>query len=570
MVGAFYDTLSQKHREMKEKTVLINRNLRARLIIMVGITAVLLALVWIINPSLAKAANPTNRPQFTTVAAPLQQAEPSDNHPPFSDEACILCHADSDELLEFPSGETLPVLVDPAELAASVHGLPEPDLACQECHQPTNDYLFPHAELTAESLRDYEITRSASCERCHTEPHLTSHPDETSENPVVCTDCHTGHTVQSAESWHQGQNIENCTACHEEQQVNVSAEMATAVTQAGLFAATTPNNSEYCLSCHSQPGLTMTFPSGDELSITIDSAALHDSVHGASNEWQELNCTDCHQSYEFPHEAVSEVSYRQYQLNQNNLCQRCHETEFAKSLNSVHSTALAEGTLEAALCTDCHSAHDMPVPNEPRSRINETCRECHSTIYDEYAESVHGEALIGEENQDVPSCVNCHGVHDIEDPTTSLFRINSPALCADCHADKELMAEYDISTDVFETYVADFHGTTALLFASEGKEGAELNEAVCYDCHGIHNIKSPDDPHAGINENLLETCQQCHPDATENFPASWTGHYVPSLQNNTLVYLIELFYSIVIPVTVGLFGFLVVIDVYGRIRRRNK
>ena len=106
-------------------------------------------------------------------------------------------------------------------------------------------------------------------------------------------------------------------------------------------------------------------------------------------------------------------------------------------------------------------------------------------------------------------------------------------------------------------------------FANSGVEGAELNEAVCYDCHGVHDIKDPDDPDAGINENLLETCQQCHPDATENFPASWTGHYEPSLQNNTLVFLVEKFYRIVIPVTVAFFGFLVVVDVYGRLRRRR-
>ena len=39
----------------------------------------------------------------------------------------------------------------------------------------------------------------------------------------------------------------------------------------------------------------------------------------------------------------------------------------------------------------------------------------------------------------------------------------SPELCASCHADEELMAPYDISTDVFETYVDDFHGTTVIL-----------------------------------------------------------------------------------------------------------
>ncbi len=526
-------------------------------------------------PTLAARGQNKERETAVSLSPAYGDTAPTDNHPPFSSDACLLCHADTDETITFPSGEELSVQVDVAVLAASAHGnMAESPLACQECHQPPNDYQYPHVPFTAESVRDYEIMRSSACERCHVQPHLTSHPGpetgaESDGNPVVCTDCHGDHDVQPAASWHEGANVENCTACHEAQGVDVSTEGATAVIQAGLFAAQQIDNA-YCLSCHSQPDQTMTFANGDVVSITIDEVGLHDSVHGASNEWDELRCTDCHQDYTFPHEPVTDVSARQYSLNQNNLCQRCHEDQFAKALSSVHSAALMEGNLEAALCTDCHSAHDMPVPNEPRSRINETCRQCHSTIFDEYAHSVHGEALIEEANPDVPSCVNCHGVHDIQDPTTPEFRINSPNLCADCHADEELMAQYEISTDVFETYVADFHGTTALLFAHEGQEGAQLNAAVCYDCHGIHNIKAPDDPEAGIKANLLETCQQCHPDATENFPDSWTSHYKPSLQNNTLVYLVELFYSVVIPVTVAFFGFLVVVDVYGRVRRRRK
>ena len=129
------------------------------------------------------------------------------------------------------------------------------------------------------------------------------------------------------------------------------------------------------------------------------------------------------------------------------------------------------------------------------------------------------------------------------------------------------MEKYDISTDVFDTYVADFHGTTVTLFEQEDPN-VETNKAVCYDCHGVHAIKDPDDPEAGIKANLLETCQQCHPDATANFPDSWTSHFRPSLQHNPLVFLVNLFYQIVIPATLGFFGFMVATDVYRRIRLR--
>ena len=43
------------------------------------------------------------------------------------------------------------------------------------------------------------------------------------------------------------------------------------------------------------------------------------------------------------------------------------------------------------------------------------------------------------------------------------FRLDSPDMCAKCHADAELMRKYDLSPNVFETYVEDFHGTTVAL-----------------------------------------------------------------------------------------------------------
>jgi cytochrome c553 len=148
-----------------------------------------------------------------------------------------------------------------------------------------------------------------------------------------------------------------------------------------------------------------------------------------------------------------------------------------------------------------------------------------------------------------------------------MARLRSPQLCASCHADEALMTKYEISTEVFDTYVSDFHGTTVTLFEHQDPN-AETNKAVCYDCHGVHSIKKPDDPQAGIKNNLLETCQQCHPDATANFSDAWTSHFQPSLEHNPLVYLVNLFYQIVIPLTIAVVGFLILTDVYRRVRER--
>jgi hypothetical protein len=86
----------------------------------------------------------------------------------------------------------------------------------------------------------------------------------------------------------------------------------------------------------------------------------------------------------------------------------------------------------------------------------------------------------------------------------------------------------------------------------------------------VHDIRPVDDPHNGIKVNLLETCRQCHPDASENFSDAWTSHYQPSLEHNPLVYLVDTFYGVVIPVTVAGLGFLVATDIFRRVRLRLK
>ncbi|MEK6256238.1 MAG: cytochrome c3 family protein, partial [Chloroflexota bacterium] len=232
--------------------------------------------------------------------------------------------------------------------------------------------------------------------------------------------------------------------------------------------------------------------------------------------------------------------------------------------------AFEAGNLDAAACSDCHGSHDISTPNEPRSKIPQTCERCHSEIYYLYEDSIHGEALLDESNPDVPTCIDCHGVHNVEGPSHSPFHLFSPQICAGCHADEDLMASYDISTDVFDTYVSDFHGTTVILFEALAPD-QETNKPVCVDCHGVHDIRKTDDPESSvIQENLLATCQRCHPDADENFPTSWLSHYQPSRENASLVYIVDLFYQIFIPATVVVMLVFVVSDANRRIRNGQR
>lgn len=328
----------------------------------------------------------------------------------------------------------------------------------------------------------------------------------------------------------------------------------------------TPPTDAQCLACHSNPDFKKDLANGEPLSLFVDNTHLAQSVHGQKN----ISCVQCHSNITgFPHPDFNPIDRRDVTLKMYTLCSQCHADNFKKAQDSVHAAALAAGDRNVAVCTDCHTAHDVTPPDEPRTRIPQTCAQCHSAIYSQYVGSVHGAALTNDGNTDVPTCIDCHGVHNISDPTTARFRITSPQICAKCHTDAHIMAKYNISTNVLNTYVADFHGSTVELFAKQSPDAA-TNKPVCYDCHGIHDIKKIDDPNSTVyKQNLLKTCEQCHPNATlGSFTGAWTSHYIASADKYPLVYYINLFYWILIPLSIGGMGLFIVLDLYRRVRRR--
>ncbi|MBI5876091.1 MAG: cytochrome c3 family protein [Chloroflexi bacterium] len=322
-----------------------------------------------------------------------------------------------------------------------------------------------------------------------------------------------------------------------------------------------------CLGCHGNQDASVTLPSGEPLSLFVNGPKFAQSVHGQKS----VKCVDCHTDItSFPHPPMYSRTRRDVTLLKYTQCRKCHEGNYSKSLDGVHSKAIAAGDQQAAVCTDCHGAHEVTKPNQPRARIPQTCAQCHSTIYDDYAKTVHGAALLDDSNPDVPTCVDCHGIHNINDPTTVAFRLKSPELCARCHTDDKIMWKYKISTNVLNTYVADFHGTTVELFEKQSPDAA-TNKPVCFDCHGIHNIKKVDDPESTVfrKGNLLKTCQRCHPDATaDSFTAAWMSHYNASADKYPLVYYVNLFYIILVPGTIGAMLLYIALDVYRRVRGR--
>ncbi len=334
----------------------------------------------------------------------------------------------------------------------------------------------------------------------------------------------------------------------------------------GTVAKQPTGNNAYCAVCHSQEGRTVELADGTSLDLHVTPDMITNSVHGTSNSEGTLGCVDCHGEDAFPHVEARPESSRDFTIKASQVCTECHVDEAKGQADSVHSRGLANGNQRAAVCVDCHGAHDVrPIKDHPEVAA-QVCGTCHASIFDEYQDSIHGQALLVEGNTDVPTCITCHGVHGINTPTTAQFRNRSPELCASCHADEDLMAKYDISTNVFDTYLNDFHGTTVAMFEQDDPDVAS-NKAVCYDCHGVHNITPADNSKSQVAKaNLLATCQQCHPNASNDFPDAWVGHFTPSRDRHPLVFVVDLFYKVLIPGVIGGFVFLVGTDIFARAR----
>jgi hypothetical protein len=94
-------------------------------------------------------------------------------------------------------------------------------------------------------------------------------------------------------------------------------------------------------------------------------------------------------------------------------------------------------------------------------------------------------------------------------------------------------------------------------------------KAVCFDCHGVHNIKSvrKGDP-VQIKQDIVASCQKCHPDAGSNFPEAWMSHYELSWEKAPVPWLVRAWYVVMIPFMIGGLMLHIVVDLWRIARNR--
>jgi predicted CXXCH cytochrome family protein len=422
---------------------------------------------------------------------PLSQAQLSE-----TDQACLGCH-EMDQSMKFESGETVSLKVAPQEIAQSVHRI----IGCSACHGFSADN---HPHRTYKSKREFSSLSSRRCTQCHDNPQNKIHAKLVSQSATktLCTDCHGYHAVKRVRELSRG--------------------------------------NMYCLTCHSKE-LDVHYMNGEKSKIVVQESVLNNSVH------KNLSCVDCHVRVSSESHPVREFrSKRELSMAMAENCRRCHFDKYSRTLEGIHFKQLTQGNTKAPICTDCHGSHAIASARKDKLANAGKCEHCHQEIYATYANSVHGAALIKEGIEDVPICSDCHRAHDNAGPHAVNFRISVPQTCAGCHAKKEIMQKYGLSTKVVDTYLQDFHGVTMKFYRQHGQTEKQI--AVCIDCHGVHDIAKVRAANASVvKENLVKRCQKCHPGAAANFPDSWISHYEPNFKKSPLVFMINLGYTFFIP-----------------------
>lgn len=191
---------------------------------------------------------------------------------------------------------------------------------------------------------------------------------------------------------------------------------------------------------------------------------------------------------------------------------------FLSYRESVHAKALARGNTAAAVCIDCHNSHDILPAADSRSPIAKgniptTCSKCHQSEAAEFMQSVHGQAVARGVSRS-PVCTDCHGIHGILSPVEQTTATASTALatetCAGCHEGVTLTREFGVAAERVSSYKDSYHGLASQM-------GSKV-VANCASCHGVHNILPSSDPKSMIStNNLPQTCGQCHVGAGVNF-----------------------------------------------------
>jgi hypothetical protein len=277
-----------------------------------------------------------------------------------------------------------------------------------------------------------------------------------------------------------------------------------------FFSAKTYASIGDCLVCHNNKEFEMTLDNGSTVSLYINSGKFRSSIHG------KFDCVICHTDYKV----------------------------------NIHEQKMQESKTD-------NKEIDIIAKTKGRQKIVLlSCINCHKKEFNDYRQSIHGKVAL-EGNHDAPECIDCHGSHYIrpsDDLESTVNPSEAPTTCAKCHNEALLMARYDINTYTYITYEESFHGKKLKL--GSGRVPA------CTSCHGVHNIRAPEDPASEVNEaNRLKTCGKCHTGASAKFVLGFS-HNMPSPKVDPIIFYVGLIYKWFIIIMISAMAIYVILDFF--------
>ncbi len=375
------------------------------------------------------------------------------------------------------------------------------------------------------------------------------------------------------------QDNEKCFDCHSDEELTGSfadEEMSMFVAEEAY--ATSIHSDMACAECHQDIDSKRRRHSTRKDLELVDCSGCHRpeanahkrSLHGvAAKDGDPLapTCADCHGKHDIL--PASDHGSPTAVMNVPLLCGACHQEGSPVSRThdisqenilenysmSIHGEGLfRQGLTVTAVCTSCHTAHDIRSHTDKRSSIHAdnvagTCASCHGQIEQVHRKVIKGE-LWTEDPGKIHACVDCHAPHEIRNvfypdgladkdcltchsdaeltmtragETVSLYideqahesSMHADTACAQCHTDVTVAQERACETIVSAVdcsichaeqvteYQASTHGT---LFAENDPDAPS-----CQDCHAQHATLSSEEPGSPTYpRNVPTLCGECH------------------------------------------------------------
>ena len=330
----------------------------------------------------------------------------------------------------------------------------------------------------------------------------------------------------------RAQDADTCLMCHDDRSLtkNERGQVVSLYVDLGQYNSSVHGREGVgCVDCHQSLAGVEDWPHVEELP-DVDCGQCHDdiatlyagSLHGvgvAQGVPIAPRCWTCHGSHDItpPENPESRVN----RFNIPVMCGRCHKEgdairEYADVSQdsvltqysfSIHGEGLYKrGLTKSAVCSDCHTAHNVRNHKDPQSSIHRDniagmCQNCHGMIEKVHAKVIEGR-LWESEPAKVPACIECHEPHKIRRVFYNEGMADTE--CLKCHGRSDLVGTTPANSG--KSMYVDHAGLAGSVHAKK----------ACIQCHtgATPSHARPCDTVPGHVD-----CAICHAEVVETYKA---------------------------------------------------